>query len=163
MRTFNYSTVHFPLHKFVAGYIKDLNCPHDTWEDRVADIVNDDDFKRLYSNFIKYCQPFFENAGLVPTDQPIFRIQDGGNFSIIIGDTSKVSRKSKAVYVALTPLFGSNSFLVESKPGLEDFNIVDLKVGQFAIYDCDKKTIEVRNQTGLVSIIMIIGFNPCEK
>ncbi len=162
MRTFNYSTVHFPFHKFLDVRYKfdELAYDIDQWKLRIEGIQNDE-FNKLYSNFVKYCQPFFENSGLKPLDSPKFRVHDHRHKSWGFGNLYKITGKSKVVYVPLTPLFGTNSFTIESKPFLEDFNIVELKIGQFTVIEYDKNIIdEFVNQSGLASVCMMVIFNP---
>ena len=150
MQIYKYPVIRFPFHHWSRHSV-----PH---HDALA---IDTKFMELFIKFTKYVTPFFENAGLVVTDEFTIRTHPINEVPIYQGDClKKMTSKSKMIIVPMTPLFGTNSFCVESSPRLGDFNIVNANIGQFIVHDCELH-IEDKfiNHTGFTSDSIIFGFN----
>lgn len=162
MKIFNYPLVHFPFHKLFETLTNQTFIEDDEIINEACNaLINDDEFMELYRKFAKYVEPFFENGGLFVAPTPIFRIHQvrSNPFFFSKIEDYKIDKRSKIIFVPLTPLFGTNSFRIESRPKLRDFNIINMNIGQFMIHECHKDILDIfKNETGMSSATMFMRF-----
>lgn len=177
MKIFQYPVVHFNFHdigvhfnnlQYSNGeYDNSYNISHTVYKSFFLEKIENAEFLTQYKNFTKYVGSLFESAALLPQERPFFRVHNNCFHPRFFGSEENfwkpIGRKSKLVYVPITPMFYTNSFSVESKPRLKDFNFVNLNIGQLFLHDCEKDVFDSYiNHTGTTSICMMFGFTPHE-
>ena len=169
MKKYNYSTKEYPFAKLVQEHFDclDLRYLHTKASKEYELVVRENDFKtefhekfyeienvffNLYEAFIRNVILPKYNESLVYQRIPNFRIHMPNNLAVgeFHRDTDYGhSENEMNVYLPLTRAYGTNTFLVESKKDKKDYNPVELKYGEFAIWSGALEHGNYQNTTGV--------------
>ena len=161
MRVYQYPVSKFPFHNVTS--LADFSSMTSSAEAPCLDdealqtlyqaFINDPQFLDLYPKFLKYIGAFFENSGLATLNVPSLRFhQHSARYF-----SPTILPAKKTVIIPLTPLFGANSLCYESQPGLQDWNVINGKVGDFIVHEGTFRDT-FYNGGGVHSLAMIVGY-----